>query len=173
MRLFHASEEKEIEVFEPRVPKCRQYGTEPIVWAVEESRLPNFLTPRNCPRVAYYKGENTTEEDIARFFSTPTSSYVLVMEGLWYKTIRKTAVYTYEFDPADFTLSDVRAGYYVSGKAQHPIGVTKYSDLLGELVGRGVEVRFVDDLWAVAEQVKASTLDWSLIRMGYAQRIQT
>ena len=173
MRLFHASEEKEIAVFEPRVPKCHRNGTTPIVWAVEEARLPNYLTPRNCPRVAYYKGENLTEEDIARYFATPSSSYVLVMEGLWYKTIRKTTLYVYEFDPKDFTLSDANSGCYVSEKVQFPIGVTKYGDLLGELINRGVEVRFVDNLWSVAEQIKTTSLNWSLIRMGYAQRLQT
>ena len=61
MRLFHVSEESNIEVFYPRSPKRNDLDkTVSLVWAIDEERLPNFLTPRDCPRVAYHIGKNTT-----------------------------------------------------------------------------------------------------------------
>lgn len=72
MRLFHVSEESGIRVFEPRIPLRKDLDqTVGLVWAIDEKRLPNFLTPRDCPRVTYHVGENTTEEDRKRFFSSP------------------------------------------------------------------------------------------------------
>lgn len=54
MRLFHVSEEPDIKVFEPRLPTRKDLNQNiGLVWAIDEARLPNFLTPRDCPRVAY------------------------------------------------------------------------------------------------------------------------
>ena len=69
MKLFHVSEENNIEVFNPRSPtrndldKCVK-----LVWAIDEARLPNFLTPRNCPRVTYHIGQNSSSDDIRKYF---------------------------------------------------------------------------------------------------------
>lgn len=43
------------------------------------------------------------------------------------------------------------------------------NDLFSELIKRNVEIRVVDNLWDIADEVKMSTLNWSLCRMGYAQ----
>ena len=54
MRLFHVSEEENIEVFEPRLPNRNDLDKNVgLVWAIDEARLPNFLTPRDCPRITY------------------------------------------------------------------------------------------------------------------------
>lgn len=70
MRLFHVSEDGGISVFNPRLPGRNDLdkGTG-LVWAIDEKRLPNFLTPRNCPRVTYHIGDNTTEQDKKDFFT--------------------------------------------------------------------------------------------------------
>lgn len=55
MRLFHVSEESDIREFIPRIPDRDDLDKNVgLVWAINEKRLPNFLTPRNCPRVTYY-----------------------------------------------------------------------------------------------------------------------
>ena len=62
MRLFHVSEEADITVFHPSLPTRTDLDPAVgLVWAIDEARLPNFLTPRDCPRVTYHIGENTTE----------------------------------------------------------------------------------------------------------------
>ena len=72
MRLFHVSEEPDIRVFVPRLPSRRDLDPAVgLVWAIDEACLPNFLTPRNCPRVTYHVGAQTTAGDRQRFFSSP------------------------------------------------------------------------------------------------------
>lgn len=82
--------------------------------------------------------------------------------------MRNTTLYLYEFAPGDFELQDSVAGYYVAKTKQKPIQKIVLCDLLGELAGRGVEIRVVDNLWAMAERVMASSLDWSLCKMDFA-----
>ena len=60
LRLFHVSEESSIPVFHPRTPLRKDLDASvPLVWAVSENRLVNFLTPRDCPRVCFHKTQNT------------------------------------------------------------------------------------------------------------------
>lgn len=86
MRLFHVSEEENIQVFEPRLPSRDDLDkTIGLVWAIDEARLPNFLTPRDCPRVAYHVGKDTTEVDKKRFFTSSTVTYAVVNESKWFE----------------------------------------------------------------------------------------
>lgn len=170
MRLFHVSEQPDIIEFEPRIPVRNDLDkTIGLVWTIDDFHLPNFLTPRNCPRVAYHVGPDTTEQDKAAFFSSPTASHGLLIEHKWYDIMKSTTLYIYEFDPADFTLQDAVAGYYVATKKQIPLATFELSDLFSELMKRNVEIRIVDNLWNFADRVKTSSLYWSLCRMAYAQ----
>ena len=169
MRLFHVSEEPNITVFEPRLPKRKDLDPSVgLVWAINESCLPNFLTPRDCPRVAYHASENTTEADRKRFFSSALVDHTVVIESAWYRRIQETTLYIYEFETDAFELLDQVAGYYVAKTTQYPKAKYVVTDLLGELLKRNVEVRFVDNLWQIADAVKASSLNWSLCRMANA-----
>lgn len=169
MRLFHVSEEANIQVFEPRIPARKDLDQNiGLVWAIDEERLPNFLTPRNCPRVAYHAGNQTSTYDKRRFFTSESTEYVVVIEKTWLDIMRKTTLYLYEFNTDDFVLQDEVAGYYVSAKTQHPVKQYVIKDLFSELLKRNVEVRICDNLWDIADAVKASTLNWSLCRMANA-----
>ena len=168
MKLFHVSEESDIAEFVPRTPlRDDMDKSKGLVWALNERCLPNFLTPRDCPRVAYHINEQTTPEDIAKFFSS-ASHHVVAIEHDWYERMAKTTLYLYEFDPQNFCLQDRQAGYYVSEQVEKPISVTKITNLFEELFKRGVEVRILDNLWDFGEKVQQSTLNWSLCRMRNA-----
>lgn len=170
MRLFHVSEEENIEIFLPRIPDRNDLDkTVGLVWAIDERRLPNFLTPRNCPRVTYHIGKNTSESDKDRFFTSSTVNHVVVIEHDWFDRMRNTTLYLYEFDPSDFELQDEIAGYYVAKTAQKPIAKYKIDDLFAELTARNIEIRITDNLWKIADEVKTSTLNWSLCRMKNAK----
>lgn len=170
MRIFHVSEEADIAVFEPRRPTRTDLDQNVgLVWAIDEARLPNYLTPRDCPRVTYHVGPGTTMADRRRFFSCSTVHHALVIERKWLKRLRETVLYVYEFDPAPFTLQDEVAGYYVATTTQRPQAKYRIDDLLDELVRRNVEIRITDTLWDIAEAVQSSTLNWSLCRMSFAQ----
>lgn len=169
-RLYHVSEEPSITTFYPRLPTRTDLDPAiALVWAIDEARLPNFLTPRNCPRVAYNATDKTTDADRKRFFTSSRTEHAVILESKWLPAMLSTALYLYEFDPAGFVLQDDVAGYYVSTMTQRPVHQHVITDPLAELLRRNVEVRFVDRLWDVADAVQVSTLNWSLCRMAHAQ----
>jgi len=168
MRLFHVSEEADIEVFVPRIPIREDMDkSKGLVWALTEEHLPQFLTPRECPRVTYRITETAAQEDIKKFFSS-SSRYCITIEHGWYKAMASTTLYVYEFDTKNFYF-DERAGFYVSDQTEKPIAVTRYDDLFGELFKRNVEIRMIDNLWSWADEVKASSLKYSICDMANAQ----
>jgi hypothetical protein len=141
MRLFHISEEDNIQIFIPRIPDRDDLDkTVGLVWAIDEERLPNFLTPRNCPRVTYHIGQNTSELDKKDFFSSSTLSHGVVIESKWFERMKTTTLFLYEFVSDDFKLQDNVAGYYVSTKKQIPKDKIELYDLFGELMKRNIEI---------------------------------
>ena len=169
MKLYHVSEEPNIEKFIPRIPDRDDLDkSKGLVWALNERCLPNFLTPRDCPRVTYHAHKNTTQEDISLFFSS-SSRHVVAIEYGWHKRMLETSLYIYEFDRVNFYLMDESAGYYVSEQIEIPVSVTKYDNLYEELFRKDVEVRILNNLWELSEAVQKSSLHWSLCRMMNAK----
>ncbi|SFJ58730.1 MULTISPECIES: DUF6886 family protein [unclassified Bacillus (in: firmicutes)] len=170
MRIFHVSEENHIQVFYPRIPTREDLDpTKGLVWAINDQCLPNFLTPRNCPRVCYHVGPNTSEIDKQTYISSKSCSHVVVIENRWFETMKNTKLYLYEFDTKQFTLQDENAGYYVSETSQIPIAKLEVVDLFEELFKRNVELRLVNNLWDIFDEIQKTTLNWSMCRMGFAQ----
>ncbi|MGE7112121.1 DUF6886 family protein [Lysinibacillus sp. NPDC047702] len=170
MRIFHVSEESDILVFHPRLPERADLdATKGLVWAINDKCLPNFLTPRNCPRVCYHIGAETTEQDIQTYFTSASASHVIVIESKWFETMKNTTLYLYEFDIHGFTLQDQVAGYYTSETTQLPIAKFEVENLFEELFKLHVEVRVVDSLWDIYDNIQKTTLNWSMCRMRFAQ----
>ncbi len=173
MRLFHVSEESNIKVFEPRIPlRVDIDNTKGLVWAINEECLPNFLTPRNCPRVTYYSTDKSSKEDKQRYFPSKSSQHVVAIEHKWFETMKNTVLYLYEFDISKFYLQDEISGYYVSEVRQVPINKIIMTNLFNELSIRNVEIRIVDNLWDLSDEIKQTSLNWSMCRMAYAQKRQ-
>lgn len=169
MRLFHVSEEADIKIFNPRIPNRNDLEKSiGLVWAIDEQHLPNFLTPRDCPRVTYHIGKNASNEDIKKFFPNNTT-HVVIIENKWLKIIKNTTLYLYEFDPSNFELQDEIAGYYISKSPQIPIAKHKIDNLPKALAERKVELKAVDNLWDIADEIQNTTLDFSFCRMKFAQ----
>jgi hypothetical protein len=158
--LFHISDEPGIEVFEPRPS---QYTSEPVVWAITAERLHNYLVPRDCPRVTYYAGPETSAADVEHFLGS--SRAVVAIESDWFERVRSCGLYCYHFAPDTFECLDECAGYFVSRVAVAPVRVEVIDDPIAELLKRGIELRFVPDLWFLRDAVVASTLQFSIIRM--------
>ncbi|MCW3128181.1 MAG: hypothetical protein JWO03_3839 [Bacteroidetes bacterium] len=170
LRLYHISEEPGIALFEPRPsPSAFDQIRGDVVFAVSGSLLHNYLLPRNCPRVTFYAGAQTTEGDKAAFLSSG-SKYVVAVELSWREAIRDTPLYCYEFSTEGFELLDENAGYYISYGSVRPVAVRAILHPLSALAERGVEAMFVSSLWPLAEAVQNSTLSFSLIRMSHAER---
>ena len=164
-RIFHASETPDIRRFEPR-PDAQ--GRE-RVWAIGDTRLHNYLLPRDCPRVTYYATDTTSDADRSAFFSASAAHSVVAIEHRWFQALRDTHLYVYEFDAATFVLEDAIAGYYVSTRAVTPIAHRVVADLPAELFDRGVELRLLPSLWDLRDAVAQSSLAFSIIRMRNAR----
>jgi len=162
--LFHVSEQAGIEIFETRWSEIA--GRE-VVWAIDEDRLCNYLVPRECPRVTFYAGPQTASADVERFLGK--SRAVIAVESGWFEQLRDSQLFCYHLPPDSFECFDECAGYFVSSSPVVPARVEVLSDLIGHLLKRGVELRFVPSLWPLRDAVVASTLQFSLIRMRDAQ----
>jgi len=162
--LFHVSEQNDIEVFEPRWSKPAEAK---VVWAIDGDHLRNYLVPRECPRVTYYAGPQTTIADVEQFLGT--SQAVVAIESAWFERLRSSRLYCYHLPPETFECLDVCAGYFVSHLPVMPARVEVFDDLILELLKRGVELRLVPSLWSLRDAVVGSTLQFSLIRMRNAQ----
>ena len=116
-RIWHISETSGIERFEPRPDSD---GRE-RVWAIGESRLHNYLLPRDCPRVTFYAAATTSAADRARFFSVSDTESVVAIERGWLDRVRNTRLYLYQFAPDDFELTDAIAAYWISERTATPV----------------------------------------------------
>ena len=162
-RLFHISEESGIARFEPRPS---QYVSGHVVWAIDSARLCNYLLPRECPRVTFYAGPNTTLADIEQFLKS--SRAVVAVESGWLERVQSCRLYCYQMPSETFDCFDECAGYYVSREAVEPERVEVFDDIMAELKRQAVELRFVENLWPLRDAVVASSLQFSLIRMHNA-----
>lgn len=159
MRLFHVSEESDIKVFKLRIPSRNDMDkSKGLVWATNEKCLPTFLTPRDYPRVAYYSADKINKEDL-KYFSSKTSNHVIVIENKWFQIMKNTTLYLYEFNFNNFYIQDEIAGYYVSEYVEIPFNKIIIEDLFLELLKRNIEIRIVDNLWDLCDEIKETTLN--------------
>ena len=163
-RLFHVSEEAGIGRFEPR-PNYRVGGR--MGWAVDEPHLVNFLVPRNCPRITFGRGPDTSAADEARFLAGVRRG--VAFEAEWLERVRRCVLHVYELPDAGFQPEDAAAGYWISPEAVTPIRTRVESDLLLALARAGAEVRVLQDFWPLCDAVANSSLEFSIIHKDRAR----
>lgn len=166
--LYHLSEDATISQFTPR-PHPRQAEHPNLVWAIQGSHVVNYLLPRDCPRICIRCDQHTNAAHQARFFGLSTAATIIAVEQAWLERIRSTKLYAYEFSQVNFELSDAAAGYWMSLSTVKPQALHPIDDLLGQLLGLGVELRIMPNLWRLQQAVAQSTLQFSMIRMRNAQ----
>jgi len=162
--LFHISEDAGIERFDPRPS---EYTTNPVVWSIDGDRVRNYLMPRDCPRVTFYAGAQTTAADRERFLGT--SQAVVAIERCWFDRLRASRLFCYHLPAETFECIDTGAGYYVSRLPVMPTQVDVIDDAIAELRRREVDLRIENNLWPLRDAVASSTLMFSIIRMRNAR----
>jgi len=169
-KLFHISEEPGIKIFHPR-PSPQFYDSikGDVVFAISDKMLHNYLLPRECPRVTYYINQNTTNTDKEKFFGESKADYIINVEEHWKEKIENTVLFKYEFTPETFSLLDETAGYYVSYQEIVPVFIEEVKDVYNEYSKRNVKIRFLTNLQKLADDVKNSSLSFSIIRHGNAK----
>ncbi len=103
-RLFHVSERPDITLFEPRQTyEGHPLGPEqPVVWAIAERLLHNYLLPRDCPRVTFYPRPNSDPADVARLMGQTSARHIVAVEWDQLPAIRAAVLYLYEIPPTTF-----------------------------------------------------------------------
>ncbi len=170
-RLYHVSDRGDIAVFEPRPARVDhpQPVAEPVVWAIAERLLHNYLLPRDCPRVTFYAWPDSDPADVARLLGVTAAGYVVAIESDWLEAVRRAILWLYEFPPDAFRVLDAGAGYYVAHQSVVPLSIRRVDDALAELTRRDVELRVTPSLWPLRDAVLASSLPFSFIRMANAR----
>jgi len=166
--LFHISENGDIARFDPR---HSEHASDPVVWSIDADHVRNYLVPRDCPRVTFYGGPQTTAADRDRFLGA--SHAVVAVEQSWLDRLRAARVYCYHLPPETFQCIDRCAGYFVSRLPVVPTRVDVIDDAIAELRRRNVELRIVRNLWPLRDAVAASSLMFSIIRMRNAEPRRT
>jgi hypothetical protein len=113
--LYHFCEDAAITRFEPRPSKNAEGD---VVWAVSADRLRNYLLPRECPRVTFFAGKNSTPGDIDRYLGGSAS--VVAFEAAWLERVNKARLYCYHLPADSFVCVDTFAGYFQSRQAVLP-----------------------------------------------------
>jgi hypothetical protein len=161
--LFHLSDDPAISRFEPR---ASVYTTEPVVWAISHQRIANYLLPRDCPRVCFRAGAESSDADVARFLGD--DRVVIAIEAAWEERLQRGLLYRYTMPREGFVLQDEGAGYWVSYGAIEPLGVELLDDLPSAIAAEAVTLKVLPSLWDLHDGVKASSLTFSMIRMRNA-----
>ncbi len=108
-------------------------------------------------------------DDAARWVGGTTAPRFVAIEAGWLDRVRKCTLHEYAMPLDTFMLDDVHAGYYISRAAVRPLQRRVITDVLAELFAQHAEVRVMPSLWRLRDQVAASSLRFSIIRMSKAQ----
>ena len=163
--LWHVSENPTIERFEPHVSATAE-EREPLVWAVDTRHLPLYWFPRDCPRGTFWAQASTDPADAKRLLGG--ARRVHIVEAGWHGRMRTAAVYAYRLSGAAFEPHPGVGGYWISREAAEPIELVELGDLVDLHERAEIGLRAVANLWPVWDDVVASTLEFSGMRLRNA-----
>jgi hypothetical protein len=168
--VYHISEDPNIQRFDPRPPPTILSGNErPCVWAIDAQHLPNYLLPRDCPRVTFHAKADTNDWDIQKHLGGDSTRNVVAIESAWLEAAMHTPIYQYELNADSFEVMDEGSGYCLAFESLHPLSKQVIPNPLLALASRSVEIRILPELWMLRDAVFASTLQYSFIRMRNAK----
>lgn len=173
-RLFHFSDDPEIDIFNPRPlrvavdrgPDC-EWLNGSLVWATDEAHSLLYLFPRECPRIVIWPTSETTESDRRAWFGSTQCRAIAYIEEDWLDRVRSTVLFRYLMPPGTFEdIDDV--GMWVSRSPVVPLGMDRLTNLNFQLAAEGVELRSLP-LLSPLKPVWQTTLHASGIRTRNAK----
>lgn len=165
--LWHVSEDPDLEHFAPRLSKTA-VNDEEFVWAIDTRHLPLYWFPRDCPRCTFWAGPRSTTADLVRFLDGDASARIHVVEERWLDRVRTATLYLYWMPEATFSESSDTAGYWMSREPVDAIGRVEIDGLVGRHAAAGIELRTAPNLWPLWDDVVASSLEYSGMRLRNA-----
>jgi hypothetical protein len=170
--VLHFSEDPTIARFVPHVaPTSRE--VEAYVWAVDGDRAPDYWFPRQCPRAMAWVTGRTSDVDRDRIVGAGCGVRVHAIEYGWLEALRTTRLYAYRLPAAPFrpiASPDSEPHAMVATEPVEPLGpAEEVGDLLACHEAAGIQLRVLDNLWPLWDQVVESTLGFSGIRLRNAK----
>jgi hypothetical protein len=139
---------------------------EPLVWANDTRHLPLYWFPRDCPRATFWAVSTTAPEDVDRFLGGDRGRRVHVVEPGWLERLRTTRVVAYRLPEETFERWD---RFWISREPVEPLELVELGDLVERHAAAGIELRAEPDLLRLWDEVVASSLDFSGIRLRNAR----
>jgi hypothetical protein len=162
--LWHVSEDATITRFEPH-HRPEHANDEPLVYAIDTRHLPLYWFPRDCPRACFWADSQTSDDDVAHRLDGDRARRVHVIECAWLEPMRTARVVAYRFPPETFEPWD---RFFVSREPVEPLELVELGDLLARHADARIELRIAPSLYPLWDDVVASTLDFSGIRLRNA-----
>jgi uncharacterized protein DUF6886 len=160
------SEDPELTRFAPhRAPTALE--DEPLVWAIDTRHQPLYWFPRQCPRGTFWAGPGTTDADVERLLGS-RARRVHIVEPPWLERMRATTLYLYRLPEETFEAYEPAGGYWISRATVEPLERVELHDLVAAHERAGIELRLVPRLLDAWDEVIASTLEFSGMRLSNA-----
>lgn len=156
--LWHVSEEDSIRRFEPRDGK---------VWAIGTRLLPLYWFPRDCPRATFWAESTTVERDVERFLGGDRARRVHLVEPEWLERMRTQRIVAYRMPEETFVEDDDR--FWISAEPVEPLELVELGNLVERHEIAAIALDTVDDLGRLWDDVVASSLGFSGIRLRNAR----
>jgi hypothetical protein len=136
------------------------------VWAVGAHYWWLYWFPRDCPRACWEANDNTSDEDVERWLDGDRGRRVAVIENDWLERFRTARVYAYRLPSETFEPWDK---FFVSRESVVPLELVELGDLLARHASAQIELRIAPALYPLWDNVVATTLDFSGIRLRNAR----
>jgi hypothetical protein len=167
--VLHFSEDPNIKRFVPHVAATAQRA-EAYVWAVDESRAPDFWFPRQCPRAMAWTTNVSALADRDRIIGPGGGERVHAVEYRWLDAMRTVRLFAYRL-PADRfrPIGEPVPHALVATVPVEPLGPPERVGNLFDLHEQaGIQLRVLSNLWPFWDAVIDSTLGFSGIRLRNA-----
>ncbi|MEV6298230.1 DUF6886 family protein [Actinoplanes sp. NPDC051861] len=165
--VLHFSEDPSITRFVPHVAVTARQP-EAYVWAVDSDQAPSYWFPRQCPRALAWVRPETTAADRDRIIGAGCGKRVHAIEYAWLDRMRTTRLYAYRLPAGEFRPFGEHA--FVAVEPVVPLGEPEpVGDLVECHARAGIQLRVLDSLWSFWDEVIASTVGFSGIRLRNAK----
>jgi hypothetical protein len=165
--LWHVSEDDSIAHFVPHV-RPEHDADEPLVWAVDTRHLPLYWFPRECPRATLWAHQGTSDADVSRFLGGDRTRRVHAVEASWLASMRTVRLVAYRLPEQTFEPYEAAGGYWISRVGVDPLELIELGDLVALHERARIELRGLESLLPFWDEVVASTLQYSGIRLRNA-----
>jgi hypothetical protein len=159
------SEDPALGRFDPHVAATAE-ETEPLVWAVDTRHLPLYWFPRNCPRGTFWAHSRSDPDDVRRLLGHAERAHIV--EEAWLPRLRAARLYAYRFPEEPFEPHPDVGGYWIAREPVEAREMIALGDPVHLHAEAEIELRALPNLWPLWNEVVASTLEFSGMRLRHA-----